>query len=108
MEHIDARTAAESNTAMARREANEDERRAKYIQGDYRAANRRINNRTWITRMMHFLKNVIARSYGVATKQSVQIQRNLGGLLRRPSGTPRNDVHINSYSKFPEIYTLKT
>ena len=36
--------------------------------------------------------NVIARSYEVATKQSIEIQLNLNGLLRRPSGTPRNDV----------------
>jgi hypothetical protein len=38
-----------------------------------------------------FLLNVIARNPGGVTKQSMKIQLNLKGLLRHPSGVPRND-----------------
>jgi hypothetical protein len=39
-----------------------------------------------------FFRVVIARNPGGVTKQSVNIQLNLKGLLRHPSGVPRNDV----------------
>jgi hypothetical protein len=39
-----------------------------------------------------FFKIVIARNPGGVTKQSLEIKLNLHGLLRHPSGVPRNDV----------------
>jgi hypothetical protein len=50
------------------------------------------------THRLSLSMNVIARSPGGTVarheaKQSVEIQLNLVGLLRHPSGVPRNDVN---------------
>ena len=41
--------------------------------------------------MILYFYNVIARNPGGVTKQSRESKHNLRGLLRHPSGVPRND-----------------
>ena len=49
-----------------------------------------------------FSRTSLRGNPGGVTKQSLQLKLNPNGLLRRPSGTPRNDNIIGYFNNFTD------